>query len=182
MTYWINYVKVLWNSRTIDWVSVNQTGDLLSNLQLYYLNISASLTVSMTGRWYNPLTSGFFCPQTGWMMWNWLVSALAVGASVVLYDGSPLMPTASVLWNLTDQLGWVSQTGTKATLINVSIHCLFKGLNGWERVKMLIVNIWGVLAKSKVCLGNLAFVIWTVAVHTRAELSQEHLCWLPRVF
>ncbi|PWA15760.1 hypothetical protein CCH79_00009023 [Gambusia affinis] len=42
---------------------------------------------------------------TGWMMWNWLVSALAVGASVVLYDGSPLMPTANVLWNLTDKLG-----------------------------------------------------------------------------
>nr|XP_057927319.1 acetoacetyl-CoA synthetase isoform X2 [Doryrhamphus excisus] len=42
---------------------------------------------------------------TGWMMWNWLVSALAVGASVVLYDGSPLMPTPSVLWNLTEQLG-----------------------------------------------------------------------------
>ncbi|KAF3851386.1 hypothetical protein F7725_013158 [Dissostichus mawsoni] len=29
---------------------------------------------------------------TGWMMWNWLMSALAVGASVVLYDGSPLIP------------------------------------------------------------------------------------------
>ena len=57
-----------------------------------------------------PLCLYLWCSQTGWMMWNWLVSALAVGASVVLYDGSPLMPTPDVLWNLTDQLGWVSHT------------------------------------------------------------------------
>uniref|UniRef100_A0A8K9WWF8 Acetoacetyl-CoA synthetase n=1 Tax=Oncorhynchus mykiss TaxID=8022 RepID=A0A8K9WWF8_ONCMY len=37
---------------------------------------------------------------TGWMMWNWLVTSLAIGASVVLYDGSPLMPTPNVLWDL----------------------------------------------------------------------------------
>uniref|UniRef100_A0A8C0Y256 Acetoacetyl-CoA synthetase n=1 Tax=Cyprinus carpio carpio TaxID=630221 RepID=A0A8C0Y256_CYPCA len=40
---------------------------------------------------------------TGWMMWNWLVSSLAVGASVVLYDGSPLVPSANVLWDLVDR-------------------------------------------------------------------------------
>uniref|UniRef100_A0A670KJR2 Acetoacetyl-CoA synthetase n=1 Tax=Podarcis muralis TaxID=64176 RepID=A0A670KJR2_PODMU len=43
---------------------------------------------------------------TGWMMWNWLVSALAVGASVVLYDGSPLVPSPNVLWDLVDRLGY----------------------------------------------------------------------------
>lgn len=47
----------------------------------------------------------FVCLQTGWMMWNWLVSSLAVGASVVLYDGSPLVPSANVLWDLVDRLG-----------------------------------------------------------------------------
>jgi acetoacetyl-CoA synthetase len=34
----------------------------------------------------------FYFTTCGWMMWNWLVSALAVGATVVLYDGSPLAP------------------------------------------------------------------------------------------
>ena len=38
-------------------------------------------------------------------MWNWLVSALAVGASVVLYDGSPFVPSPNVLWDLVDQIG-----------------------------------------------------------------------------
>ena len=28
----------------------------------------------------------------GWMMWNWLVSALAIGCRIVLYDGSPFHP------------------------------------------------------------------------------------------
>uniref|UniRef100_A0A8C0VTH9 Acetoacetyl-CoA synthetase n=1 Tax=Cyanistes caeruleus TaxID=156563 RepID=A0A8C0VTH9_CYACU len=46
----------------------------------------------------------------GWMMWNWLVSALATGASVVLYDGSPLVPSPNVLWDLTDRLGYVSRS------------------------------------------------------------------------
>lgn len=37
---------------------------------------------------------------TGWMMWNYLVSALGVGASVVLFDGDPSFPSLDVLWNL----------------------------------------------------------------------------------
>ncbi|KAL0979835.1 hypothetical protein UPYG_G00190410 [Umbra pygmaea] len=55
---------------------------------------------------------------TGWMMWNWLVSSLAVGASVVLYDGSPLMPTPNVLWDLVDQLG-ITIFGTGAKWLSV---------------------------------------------------------------
>ena len=38
----------------------------------------------------------------GWMMWNWLVSALAVGATAVLYDGSPTYPDARILWRIAD--------------------------------------------------------------------------------
>ncbi|CAL8248107.1 unnamed protein product [Merluccius merluccius] len=55
---------------------------------------------------------------TGWMMWNWLVSSLAVGASVVLYDGSPLVPSPNVLWDLTDQLG-ITIFGTGAKWLSV---------------------------------------------------------------
>jgi acetoacetyl-CoA synthetase len=38
----------------------------------------------------------------GWMMWNWLVSSLAVGATVVLYDGSPFSPRKAMLWDLAE--------------------------------------------------------------------------------
>jgi acetoacetyl-CoA synthetase len=40
---------------------------------------------------------------TGWMMWNWLVSSLSIGASVFLYDGSPSFPDLSILWKYIDE-------------------------------------------------------------------------------
>uniref|UniRef100_A0A2K6E0H2 Acetoacetyl-CoA synthetase n=1 Tax=Macaca nemestrina TaxID=9545 RepID=A0A2K6E0H2_MACNE len=50
----------------------------------------------------------------GWMMWNWMVSILATGAAMVLYDGSPLVPTPNVLWDLVDRIGiTVLVTGAK---------------------------------------------------------------------
>ena len=42
-------------------------------------------------------------------MWNWLATSLAVGAAIVLYDGSPLVPSPNVLWDLVDKLGYVHQ-------------------------------------------------------------------------
>ncbi len=45
----------------------------------------------------------FYFTTTGWMMWNWLVSALASRATVVLYDGSPFHPSGDVLWDLADR-------------------------------------------------------------------------------
>jgi acetoacetyl-CoA synthetase len=41
----------------------------------------------------------FYFTTCGWMMWNWLVSSLAVGATVILYDGAPLFPP-SLLWDM----------------------------------------------------------------------------------
>ncbi len=45
----------------------------------------------------------FYFTTCGWMMWNWLISSLALGATVVLYDGAPLSPQASVLWDMAQQ-------------------------------------------------------------------------------
>lgn len=45
----------------------------------------------------------FFFTSCGWMMWNWLVSSLAVGATVVLYDGSPFHPTPASLLDLAER-------------------------------------------------------------------------------
>ncbi len=42
----------------------------------------------------------FYFTTTGWMMWTWLVSSLALGATVVLYDGSPFYPDPGALWKL----------------------------------------------------------------------------------
>ena len=42
----------------------------------------------------------FYFTTCGWMMWNWLVSSLAVGATVVLYDGAPMAPRKDILWDM----------------------------------------------------------------------------------
>ncbi|HZQ60697.1 MAG TPA: acetoacetate--CoA ligase [Casimicrobiaceae bacterium] len=40
----------------------------------------------------------FYFTTCGWMMWNWLVSGLAVGATLLLYDGSPFVVRGKILW------------------------------------------------------------------------------------
>lgn len=45
----------------------------------------------------------FYYTTTGWMMWQWMVSALATGTTIVLYDGAPLAPQASTLWDLVER-------------------------------------------------------------------------------
>ena len=59
----------------------------------------------------------FYYTTCGWMMWNWLVSSLAVGATLVLYDGSPSHPDGNALWDLADEVG-ISVFGTSAKWIS----------------------------------------------------------------
>ncbi len=42
----------------------------------------------------------FYFTTCGWMMWNWLTSSLALGASVVLFDGNPFYPDPAALWKM----------------------------------------------------------------------------------
>ena len=55
----------------------------------------------------------FYFTTCGWMMWNWLVSGLALGATLVLYDGSPFEPSAERLIDLVDAEN-ISIFGTSA--------------------------------------------------------------------
>jgi len=52
----------------------------------------------------------------GWMMWNWMVSSLAVGATIVLYEGSPFYPGPTAMFDLADELD-ISVLGTGAKAI-----------------------------------------------------------------
>lgn len=59
----------------------------------------------------------FYFTTCGWMMWNWLASALASKASLVLYDGSPFFPDGNVLWDYADEVG-ITQFGTSAKYLD----------------------------------------------------------------
>ena len=66
----------------------------------------------------------FYFTTCGWMMWNWLVSSLAVGATVVLYDGSPFYPNQNAMWQMAQDLG-ITIFGTGAKFID---SCRVSGL------------------------------------------------------
>ncbi|MCH7880855.1 MAG: acetoacetate--CoA ligase [Proteobacteria bacterium] len=59
----------------------------------------------------------FYFTTCGWMMWNWLVSALACKASLVLYDGSPFYPDGNVLWNYAEAVD-ITLFGTSAKYLD----------------------------------------------------------------
>jgi acetoacetyl-CoA synthetase len=59
----------------------------------------------------------FYFSTSGWMMWNWLVSALASEATLLLYDGSPVHPDPNVLFDFADEAG-MTLFGTSAKYID----------------------------------------------------------------
>ena len=59
----------------------------------------------------------FYYTTCGWMMWNWLVSFLSTGATIVLYDGSPFHPDPKAMWHMIDELG-ITIFGTSAKFID----------------------------------------------------------------
>jgi len=66
----------------------------------------------------------FWFSTTGWMMWNMVVSALGLGSTLVLFDGSPALPSLAALWKLAEQ-EQISYFGTSAPFL---IACRKAGL------------------------------------------------------
>lgn len=66
----------------------------------------------------------FWFTSTGWMMWNYLISGLLVGATIILYDGSPGYPDMNVLWKLAEQTR-MTKFGTSAPYITA---CMKAGI------------------------------------------------------
>ncbi len=80
-------------------------GTLLQHLKelILHSNISSDQTV-------------FYYTTCGWMMWNWFISSLATGATLVLYDGNPFYPGPDALLKMADELN-ISFFGTSAKYI-----------------------------------------------------------------
>ncbi len=66
----------------------------------------------------------FWFSTTGWMMWNLLVSGLAVGSTIVMFDGNPAHPDLAMLWQLAERLE-VTYFGTSAPYL---LQCRKEGL------------------------------------------------------
>ncbi len=59
----------------------------------------------------------FYFTTCGWMMWNWLVTGLASGATLLLFDGSPFAPSKKVLFDFAEETG-MTVFGTSAKYID----------------------------------------------------------------
>ncbi|NWF86878.1 acetoacetate--CoA ligase [Candidatus Bathyarchaeota archaeon] len=59
----------------------------------------------------------FYITSPSWMMWNWLISSLAVGATIVLYDGNPNYPDWGAMWKLAED-ETITIFGCSASYIN----------------------------------------------------------------
>ncbi|ORU94488.1 MAG: acetoacetyl-CoA synthetase [Cycloclasticus sp. symbiont of Bathymodiolus heckerae] len=81
-------------------------GVLLQHLKEHKLHVDMSRDKTL-----------FYFTTCGWMMWNWLVSGLATGGTIVLFDGNPLKPDASFLLKMIDELN-INIFGTSAKYID----------------------------------------------------------------
>jgi acetoacetyl-CoA synthetase len=89
----------------------------------------------------------------GWMMWNWLVSGLQLGASIVLIDGSPVYPDNEILWKKIEEEG-ITIFGTSP-----------KYLSSIEKS--------GIVPKEKFDLSKLKTIL-----STGSPLSEENFNWV----
>ncbi len=67
----------------------------------------------------------FYFTTCGWMMWNWLVSSLGVGAKLLLFDGNPFYPDPGVLWRTAQEEGvtvFGTSAGYIAALMSEGVH------------------------------------------------------------
>jgi acetoacetyl-CoA synthetase len=63
----------------------------------------------------------FWFTTTGWMMWNYVVSGLLVGSTVVLFDGDPAWPDAASLWRAAEELA-ITYFGTSAPFLHAGMR------------------------------------------------------------
>ena len=82
-----------------------------------------------------------FFTTTGWMMWNWEISALATGATLVLHDGAPNFPAVDALFDVASQAE-VTHLGLGARLIDAmrSDDCSLPFDRDLSRLRMVLVT------------------------------------------
>jgi acetoacetyl-CoA synthetase len=81
----------------------------------------------------------FWYSTTGWMMWNYLVSGLALGSTLVLYEGAPAHPDLMALYRMADEEG-ISYFGTSAPFL---IACRKAGLEPGRKLGLAALRAIG---------------------------------------
>lgn len=115
----------------------------------------------------------FYFTTCGWMMWNWQVSGLAVGATLITYDGNPFYPNATRLIDLIDAEK-ISVFGTSAKFIDA---CSKEGLT--PRTSHGLGSLRGILSTGSPLLAdNFDYVYrdWKADVHLASISGGTDIC------
>jgi len=81
----------------------------------------------------------FWFTTTGWMMWNYLVSGLLIGATVVLFDGSPAYPDMNALWSFAERAK-ITWAGVSASFIQ---GCMKAGIEPGKTLGLSALKVLG---------------------------------------
>ncbi len=88
---------------------------------------------------FGPGERFFWFTTTGWMMWNYLISGLLVGATIVLFDGNPGYPDLGALWRLAEKHR-VTYFGTSAPFVSANVKA---GLRPRDDVDLSLLRAIG---------------------------------------
>ncbi len=106
-------------------------GSLLQNLKEHRLHCDIK-----------PGDRVFYFTTCGWMMWNWLVGALASEATLALYDGSPTYPGPETLWDYAESAGF-NQFGTSAKYIDGLNNAGFRAIGRYRLPALRVIASTG---------------------------------------
>ena len=115
----------------------------------------------------------FYFTTCGWMMWNWQVSGLALGTTLVTYDGNPGYPTPARLVDLIDAEG-IATFGTSAKFIDA---CLKAGLKPRETHKL--ASLRTILSTGSPLIGpsfDYIYRDWKADVHLASISGGTDIC------
>jgi acetoacetyl-CoA synthetase len=104
----------------------------------------------------------FWFTTTGWMMWNLLISGLMVGATVVMYDGSPGYPDLGTLWRLAEKHR-VTYFGVSAPYVHA---CMKAGLRPVDELDMSAIRALGSTG-APLSVGGFRWVADAVGKHVQ---------------
>lgn len=79
----------------------------------------------------------FYFTTCGWMMWNWLVSGLASGAAIVLYEGDPFYPSPATLWDIAAREN-INIFGASAKYVDALRRAAFRPSRPLPALRMLL--------------------------------------------
>ena len=117
-----NPVYIMYSSGTtgLPKCMVQGSGVLLNHIKEHLLHVNLNKNDRL-----------FYFTTCGWMMWNWMVSSLYVGSSLLLYEGNPFYPNAETLWKLVDEHN-INIFGTSAGYLSALEKSNFKPISKYS--------------------------------------------------